>query len=506
MYAGLVTDIGDSIGGIWDTITGPAAGIGDGIAFASDPLGWTFGKTQEAVVGLTERVLPWLMNATKPDLTADWFLNTYRMSFGLAVMVWLLILLGRLVAVSRGRASGADLLELLTTRSLTFIGGAMWGPAVGWVVVEGFHALAEGILGRIGGTTDGALSSLLGMVKDGDWKGAPGGLVFATGLLVCILIALTLVLVMMVVALVALYLTGVIFPIGWVWVTDDPSRRPIAYKVAWTWLGLNASPSLLLLLLGASFAYIGNLVPMSSDPGLKLLVNGVTALIVMVMVAFSPALLFKFAPVLPTSAGQSVPSFGTGGGSGGDGGSNDLRQVTDNEAASDDAAGGIDAEGTAGGGGVPAGGGGAAPPGPLESEAMNASPVEGAGGPSMGGMASSGPSGMGGGLGAGDSGGADAVSEAAAGEGTPGAGASTGAASTAEASEVAGAGASVGEAAEVAGAAGAAESATGVGAVIGIPTLIGAVALEAGSAAVQAGGKGADMAAADVSRSEGEGR
>lgn len=500
MNAGLITDIGGSIGGIWDTITGPAAGIGEGIAFASDPLGWTFGKTQEAVVGLTERVLPWLMNATKPDLTVDWFLNTYRMSFGIAVMVWLLILLGRLVAVGRGRASGADLIELLTTRSLTFIGGAMWGPAVGWVVVGVFHSLAEGVLGRIGGTTDGALSSLLGMFRDGDWKGVPGGLVFATGLLVCILIALTMVLVMMVVALVALYLTGVIFPIGWVWVTDDPSRRPIAYKLAWTWLGLNASPSLLLLLLGACFAYVAHLVPMSSDPGLALLTNGVTALIVMVMAALSPALLFKFAPVLPTSAGQSVPSIGMGGGGGG-GGSNDLRQMTDDEAASDDAAGGADAEGTAGGAGGAAGGG-AATPGPLESEAMNASPVEGGG---IGGGVGA-PSGMSGGMGtAGSDAGEDALSGAAVSEGTPG-GASTGAASTGEAAEVAGAGASVGEAAEVAGAAGAAESATGVGAVIGIPTLIGAAALEAGSAAVQAGGKGADMAAADVSGNEGEGR
>lgn len=524
-HVAVIAGIGDTIGDVWDAITGPASSIVEGISFASDPLGWIFGKTQDALDGLVSRLLPWLMSATKPDLTADWFLRTYAVSFGLAIMVWLLIVLGRLVAVARGSASGGDLIELLTTRSLTFIGGAMWGPAIGWVIVGIFHALSEGLLGLFGKTTEGALASLLGMIR-GDWIGVPGGLLFATGLLVCMLIALTLVVIMLIVAMVALYLSGVIFPLGWVWVTDAPERRVIASKLAWTWLGLNAAHPLMFLMLSASFAFIASMVPMSSDPGIELLTNGIAAFVVMVITAVSPVLLFKFAPVLPTAAGQSMPSF-SGGSGGGGGGSNDLRQVADEQAADDEADGGEATEAAEGGaasgagGGAGGGGGGAegAAPGPLETEAMNASPTEAVapgteGGDLTGGAddaaegaestaASAGSSA------AEEAGGQEAGGQEAAGTaGGTGGGSSSpmGSSSTAEAAEGASSGAEAGEAAEAAAGAGAAESSTGVGAVIGIPTLIAAAGMELASKAVEAGGQGADMAAYDMDESQGETR
>ncbi|TFH68114.1 hypothetical protein, partial [Cellulomonas sp. HD19AZ1] len=263
MHAAVVPGaIGDTIGDIWDAVTGPASGVVEGISFAADPLAWSLGKVQDALDGLVSRLLPWLMSATKPDLTAEWFLNQYALAFGLAVLVWLVIVLSRLLAAARGRMSGGDLIELLTTRSLTFIGGAMWGPAVAWWIVGIFHALSEGLVGLFSTTSEGALTSLLAIIR-GDWIDIPGGTLFAIFLLVGMLFAMTAVVVMLIVAMVALYLSGVIFPLGWVWITDDPARRVIATRLAFTWLGLNAAHPLMIFMMAASFAYIGSIVPMS---------------------------------------------------------------------------------------------------------------------------------------------------------------------------------------------------------------------------------------------------
>lgn len=501
-YAPIPAGIGDSIGDIWDSITGPASSIAEGISFASDPLGWSFGKVQDALDGLVSRLLPWLMSATKPDLTAEWFIRMYKVSFGIAILVWVFIVLFRLVAVARGRVSGAEVIELFTTRTMTFIGGAMWGPAAGWAIVETFHSLSEGLLRLFGSTTESALTSLLSMIRS-DWKGVPGGLLFATGLLICMLVALTLVVVMLVVAMVALYLSGVIFPLGWVWITDDPARRPIALRLAWTWLGLNAAHPLMFLLLAASFAFIASMVPMSADPGIALLTNGVAAFIVMVITAFSPVLLFKFAPVMPTSAGQTVPGFNPSGGDGGGGGadSNDLRRVVDEQSGEDAVApdgGGSGASGAGSAGGAPGDG---AAPGPLETEAMNAFAGDSGGADAAG----ANPVGEADNV-ATSAGGVDELGPEASGGEPPTEQPTVGSSSTAEAAQGASSGAEAGEAAEVAAGAGAAESATGVGAVVGIPTLIAAAGMEAASKAVEAGGQGADMAASDMDDYQGGNR
>ncbi|TFH68161.1 hypothetical protein [Cellulomonas sp. HD19AZ1] len=516
MHAAVVPGaIGDTIGDIWDAVTGPASGVVEGISFAADPLAWSLGKVQDALDGLVSRLLPWLMSATKPDLTAEWFLNQYALAFGLAVLVWLVIVLSRLLAAARGRMSGGDLIELLTTRSLTFIGGAMWGPAVAWWIVGIFHALSEGLVGLFSTTSEGALTSLLAIIR-GDWIDIPGGTLFAIFLLVGMLFAMTAVVVMLIVAMVALYLSGVIFPLGWVWITDDPARRVIATRLAFTWLGLNAAHPLMIFMMAASFAYIGSIVPMSGDPGIVLLTNGIAAFIVLIITAFSPALLFKFAPVLPTTAGQSMPSLGVGGGGGGSRfGAGDLRTVADGNAADDDFA-GEPPEPAAGsnGPGAPGANGAGGDPGPLEAEAMNASVTDDPSGADAG---------TGGGAGESNAGegsplGADAPGAGESAEATPGAmpggpdgasaGAPIGASSTSEAAQAAGgasagaegasSAAAAGEAAEAAAAAGAAESATGVGAVVGIPTLVAAAALEATSKVVEAGGAAGDMAASDM--------
>lgn len=514
---GAQTGLGDWLTDAWDSITGVAGSVVDGLSLASDPLGFTFAKAQQAVDGLVSQLLPWLMTATKPDLTLDWFLTQYQISFGIAVLVWLLILLGRLVAVARGNASGGDLIELLTTRSMTFIAGAMWGPAVGWMIVGIFHALSEGLLALIGSSAEGALASLLELIRDGDWLAVPGGLFFGIGLMITMLISLTLVVGMLIIAMVALYMSGVIFPLGWVWVTDDPSRRPIAYKIAWTWLGLNVAHPLMFLLLGASFALIAGMVPMSTDHGIKLFTHSLMAVVVMIMTALSPVMLFKFAAVLPTNAGQSGPSLNIGGGGGGKQGapSNNMHEAIDNNPSNAD-----DSGSASTGGGATSNGGGAGESsepsaGPLEQAAMNSpssADDSSTGGASSGGDSAAPADGH-------DASGTDPASSGDPGAGgpedAPGAGEEPGQGAgglngstpigPASTSDAAGQGA-VGEssaagsagAAETAGVAGAAETATGVGAVVGIPTLIAAAGMAAASKGVEAGEQGAGMAASDM--------
>lgn len=506
----IAAGVSSPIGSIWDAISGTASNIADGVAFASDPLGWTVGKLQDGVVGLTDVVIPALMNATKPDLSAQWFQNAYAVSFGIGIMLWLVLLIFQALRTARGAGSGFDLMDSLTTQSGSFIVGAMYGPAVGWVLVNFFHALADGILSGLFATSSAdALTSFRSMVADTDWGGAAGGLVVALFLLFAMLCALILVVASLIVAMVALYMTGAIFPIAWAWRVDG-ERKWIADKILWTWLGVNAANPLMVLMLGIAFTMIAGSTSFLDSPSLKSLANMIAAVIVLIMAALSPALLLKFAPVMPTGAGQAMPSFSGGLSAPG---MASPGQAADSQAGMQDDAGGEG--GVVGATGAGAGGGGAEPgPGPLEAAAAQSQAGEA---PGAGGATGTAPAGGAGGAPATEAG---AVQEAGAGAANEGAGgepdssplgasspfaASSGSPSGPEGAEGSSSGAaSASAAAEATGAAGAAETSTGAGAAIGIPTLVAAGAMAAASKGIDAATTGGHMAVADVSDQAGE--
>lgn len=478
-----------SPGDLWDA----AAGIADGFSFASDPFGYVAHKLQGAVVWLSETVMPSLLQATKPDLTLDWFLDAYKVSFGLAVLVWVLLLMWLALQTARGKASGADLVDGLTLRSGTFLLGSMFGPAVGWVIVELFHALSEGILALFGTSADKTLKQWVAMGQDDGTVEALGGGAIAIVILAALVLAMLLVAVMLIVAMVAMYLSGAVFPLAWVWLVD-PARRQTASRMLWLWLGLNAAHPLLFLMLGIAFSMVGSsAVNVADDPGLATVAQALAAIVVLVLAAVSPALLFRFAPVLPTTAGQSAPAF-SGGIGGGYGGSSTQRLADQQSWDYDsDTGGGYSAGG--GSGGAQSGG-----PGTLERAAQSAGDGASTSGVSAGGASTSSsgaaapvPAGTGSFGGVGSDAPTQAlpvgagVTRAAAPAFSGGsAGAAAGAAGGAESLAVAGE------------AVGVAETGTGVGAWVGVPTMLAAGTVAAAAKAVELSQAAGDLAVSDV--------
>lgn len=112
----------------------------------------------------------------------------------------------------------------------------------------------------------------------------------------------------------ALYLLGVglALMIGFM---IHPQYRARVAKTGSLWLGIALSKPLILLLMGALFSFISNRPAFQGDGTDDALINASSVFIAaaaMVVLAFSPALLFRFVPILPSSAtslGANRPSI-----------------------------------------------------------------------------------------------------------------------------------------------------------------------------------------------------
>ncbi len=414
-------------------------GVNGAVTFASDPFGSTFKALKEAAAGLAKDVLPALTEATLPDLSAAWFINAYQISFATAIFVAVIILIPQFLRTARGAMAGRDLIESVGLYFGLFLVGAMFGPAFGMVLINFFHSLSNVFVAwGVQGTTDQVIVQFQSMIVAADPVGMTGGIVVAMILMLCLVIGLFLVILMLIVQLVTLYFTGVLLPLGLVWIIDS-TKRSFGLKLVGLWIGILAAHPLLFFLLGFTFTMMaGSVGTFGNNLSLQSLVTFLVAIIALFMAALSPLLLMKFAPVIPMGSGGSQgPSFAGGGGN--TIGSPDLTDAGKRFGKSRD----NDSPSSA-------------------SPSTEAQPT-----------AAAGPSGVRGGL-----------SEAAAARARAGAGAEG----------AAGAGAGGGAAAAEGGlaAAGVAESATGVGAAIGIPTL-----LLAGAAATAQKGVDVTKAAGD---------
>ncbi|MCS5498216.1 hypothetical protein NY547_13280 [Cnuibacter physcomitrellae] len=427
--------------GIGDVINGSGQVLG----FFQDPWGKTFEAMRDASKSLANDLLPALTSATLPDLTVDWFLSAYAISFATAILVMVVILLLQLVRTARGQQPGRALAESLGLYTPLFLGGAMFGPVIGLLLVNFFHSLSDVFMSwGITGSIDDTVTGFQTMLDQADPVGMAGGVPVAAILMVLMLIGLLLVLCILIVQLVALYFMGVIVPLGIVWIIDETHRR-FGVRVIGLWIGILAAHPLLFLLLGVAFKMMASSVnTFGNNASLQSLVSLIVAVIALFIAAFSPLLLKNFAPVIP---------LGTGGSNGagkslGSWGSDRLSTVTEKQ--------------------HPEATQQSAPTSESQvAPAVEAVPVSSSGSVGLGAAAAQRASigATGAGAGAGVAGG----SAAAAGVGAGASGAAAG---------VAGAGEGIAAGTAVAGAG---ESATGVGAVIGVPTLVAAGAMAAGA-------------------------
>ena len=436
---------------IKDAASGIADTVGSVADFWSDPAGNTFTMLQDAARGLSETVMPAITKATLPDLTADWFLRSYAISFGLAIFVMVLLTIPQLVRTARGQQSGRDTAEALGLYAPLFLVGAAFGPAVGAFLVQFFGALTDSLISwGLDSNSAQIVDQFTKMLSEEDnGAGLAGGAVVGVILLFLMLIGLLVVVLILIVQLITLYFTGILFPLGLVWIID-PTKRKFGTKIAYLWLGVLASHPLLFFLLAVAYFMVGaNLTVFSETPSLQRTVNLVVSLLALLMAGLSPLLLTKFAPVIPTGGMGSAPAGPTLGPSSMQ--QADSRVSQQSSSNTDSSTNGGDSSGS-----------GSTSSSSKTSTSTTLSTFETDEPTSSVTSATKGA-------------GAEAGEGATVGGSTTTTGARAGAGAGAASSAGAGAGAAEGGMA----AAGAAESSTGVGAAVGIPTLIAAGAMKA---------------------------
>ena len=436
-----------------DGVTDVANGIGSTVDFWSDPAGNSFKALKDAAHGLATDLLPALTDATLPDLTADWFLNAYAISFALAIFGWVLITMHSLLQLARHRISPNEAGSVLTSRAVLFLVCSMFGPSFGAFLIQITHALSSALAAwGLSTTADETTTKLQTMIDESDALAFAGGAVVACILMAGIVIGLLLVLIALLVQLVALYFTGIVAPFAFMWFAH-PDRQAQAWKIAGLWLGLLLAHPLLFLLLGVGWSLMASSADvLGNNASLEKTVQFLVACISFTLVAGAPMALMKFAPVLPGTLGSTQPSPSSRGHWGADSMQDVQRTQVEDSTPVTTATEAADNVSDA--------------PGPLGAESTAGAPAAGIGSP---------PSEPG----------AAKAGTAAAGETAETAG------ETAEVAETAA------ETAEVAAAAGTTESATGVGALIGIPTLLAAGATEAAAQTIELADE-AGQAALDV--------
>ncbi|WP_448002719.1 hypothetical protein [Agromyces bauzanensis] len=345
--------------------------------------------------------------------------------------------------------AGRDLLESIGLCFPLFIVGAMFGPMLGVLLVNFFHALANVFIDwGVSGNYSDVIARMQTMIDGADPAAMTGGVFVACILMLCMVIGLFLVVLMLIVQLVTLYFTGVLVPFGLAWIID-PTHRTFGIRIVFVWIGILAAHPALFFLLGFAYNIMGNtIVTLGDNDPLQTLVTFIVALLALFIAALSPLLLLKFAPIIPTGLGSTNgPSLG-----GTPIGSPNMTDAGDRYGA---------------------------PALPINTSTSNSTSTTAT---SDGEPASQH---AGGGL--------SDVAAARAAEGAPGVEGAAGAAATTDAAAATGAAGTEGLAA-----AGAAESTTGVGAAIGVPTLIAAGAFAVTEKARELGNAAADQAVAPM--------
>ena len=472
-----------------------AGAVQQAVDFAKDPLGYIAQKMQAAASGLSSTVLPELEKLTHPDLATSWFLSAYRVSFALAMFVFVAFLGWNFVQLARRRVSGDEVAETMAVYTPLFLGGVIFGPLAGTMLLALTGAVTDALIGwGVSGSVDGTTTALQAAIAAGDPAKIVGGSIVAIILFGCLIVALLLAFVVLLVMLVTLYLTGAIIPLSLVWLVH-PRQRTKGLKVVMVWVGICFSHVLLFLLLGVAFHMVGGLSTSFDQPGMTILADLAVAVIALLLATLSPLGMLAFAPVGPSAAAGGGPSLSVpgqrsvGGGypeSAGD--SQTAQMARGNDATGDGGAGG-----GAGGvlGTVAAG----------QDGGVSSSSMEPAGGAGVdGGAGPGGDTAAGGGPGPGGSSSAGpAAAGAAAGDGTAAAAAgSAGAENAGEkltaagtAAEATGAGAPAGVAMQAAGL-GLQAAGTAVGATAGLAQSAGEMAAEHMEHGDIEGGSGAD--------------
>lgn len=285
-------------------------GAADTVSFAMDPMGFIANRVQGDARSFIEATLGGLAHVTRPDVSAEWFLKIYALNFGLSIILMGAIILWQFLQAARGKRSGKDLIDSLVFQVPFFLIGSMFGPAIATVAISIANGLTDLFLSRVLGKTfqdvnSNIISGMLQMDSASVAGGATGVIVMSAG----VMVATVFILIALIGSNLALTCSGTVFPLGFVW-GINPSTRTTARKILVIWFALLFTPPLVFLVLGVVMTMLSNTTFDALGEGMRAVVSVLTSAVGLFLVALSPMLLSKFAPVLPITAMADGPSGG----------------------------------------------------------------------------------------------------------------------------------------------------------------------------------------------------
>jgi type IV secretion system protein TrbL len=310
-----------------DAVNGAIETVGTAVDFATDPFGYLGDKLAEACRGIVDTVIPALIGAAQPDLSADFFVDAYKISWGLSFFLLVFVLFANFLALGRGKASTADVAETLTIYLPAWALGVLAGPALGQLLIGLVWDLVNDLWNWPGfgaGTNMKGTGEKLGeYISGGPGNTIPGGDIVFIVVLTFMLLALLMIVVVMLVMSVTLYFSGALLPLTLIWVMK-PGSRSKGLKVLYVWVGILFAIPVMFFGLGLAFSMVnaGFQLTGKSSPenaGVQNLINLLLAVVVISMVAFSPAKITKMlGDAAPDDSGNAdKPSSDDAGGGGG---------------------------------------------------------------------------------------------------------------------------------------------------------------------------------------------
>ena len=189
-----------------------------------------------------------------------------------------------------------------------FFGGVIFGPPLARFFIEGAGILSRGIISAMPGYNGGKMdATTVNKSIQGASEGKIiGGVFIAFLMLLLVCICALFLFVSLAVQTFAVYASGAVFPIAFTWIINIRHRGG-SMKIPFLMLAVIFSRPLLFFIVGLVMAMARAAVVQSSDDASTNLAMVIMVGVGLAIAAFSPLLLLKFAPVIPT---------GTSGGTG----------------------------------------------------------------------------------------------------------------------------------------------------------------------------------------------
>ncbi|MGD9430780.1 hypothetical protein ACKVM7_000253 [Arthrobacter russicus] len=280
-----------------DFLSGLFSGVVATVDFLKDPLGFIFRGLAAANGALVKDLIPSLSKASLPDLTLDWFVRAYSISFAIAILLWGLIQLYNLYLVSKGRVSGADFLTGAIQRTGVFFGGAAFGPLLGIFLISGIRLLTDALVTAGIATSIDNFYKTMGMVIGIKADLVFGGVIVGIFIMLFMFLGLLVMVLVLVVMLVTLYFSSVMFPIGWAWYTSA-SHESFAKKIPMVFLLILLAHPLMFFFLGIAFSMLSVIGQGFSD-GAQWFMTSLAAITAFGMTVLVPMRMLKFAAISP---------------------------------------------------------------------------------------------------------------------------------------------------------------------------------------------------------------